>query len=79
MTKTKQSDETTLPNLYDCARLARTLGISRRAAEAIMLRVPKQYIPGLRKVYVRADDVQRLLDANVSDDILATPLRRPST
>lgn len=54
-----------LAGLYDCARLARDLGISRRAAEAIMRRVPKQHVPGLRKVYVRGADVQALLDENV--------------
>lgn len=54
-----------LAGLYDCARLARDLGISRRAAEAIMRQLPKQHVPGLRKVYVRGADVQTLLDENV--------------
>lgn len=54
-----------LQGLYDCARLSRELGISRKAAEAIMRRCPKQHVPGLRKVYVRADDVRSLLDENV--------------
>lgn len=63
-----------LAGLYDCARLARDLGISRRAAEAIMLRVDKQKIPGLRKVYVRGADVQRLLDENVVDAKSDRPL-----
>lgn len=56
-----------LQGLYDCARLVRELGVSRKAAEAIMRRVPKQHVPGLRKVYVRGDDVQRLLDENYVD------------
>jgi len=51
--------------LYDCARLATELGVSRRAAEAIMRGLPKQRVPGLRKAYVRGGDVQRLLDENV--------------
>jgi hypothetical protein len=55
----------TLEGLYDCARLARDLGISRKAAEAIMRRCDKQHVPGLRKVYVRAGDVQRVLDENL--------------
>jgi len=55
----------TLEGLFDCARLARELGISRKAAEAIMRDLPKQHVPGLRKVYVRGEDVQQLLDANV--------------
>lgn len=54
-----------LAGLYDCARLSRELGVSRRAAEAIMRRLPKQHVPGLRKVYVRGADVQGLLDENV--------------
>lgn len=54
-----------LQGLYDCARLARELGISRSAAERIMFAVPKQRVPGLRKVYVRGGDVQALLDQNV--------------
>lgn len=54
-----------LTGLYDMARLARELGISRRAAEAIARQLPKQYVPGLRKVYVRGADVQELLDENV--------------
>lgn len=54
-----------LTGLYDCARLARELGISRRAAEAIMRKVPKQHVPGLRKVYVRGGHVQQLLDENL--------------
>jgi hypothetical protein len=54
-----------LSGLYDCARLSRELGISRAAAEAIMRKLPKQHIPGLRKTYVRGSDVQALLDENV--------------
>lgn len=56
-----------LVGLYDCARLARTLGISRKAAETIMRHVPKQHVPGLRKVYVRGYDVQSFLDQHVRD------------
>lgn len=51
-----------LRGLYDCARLARELGISRAASEAIMRKLPKQHVPGLRKVYVRGTDVQAYLD-----------------
>lgn len=54
-----------LKGLYDVARLSRELGISRRAAEAIARQIPKQYVPGLRKAYVRGADVQELLDRNV--------------
>jgi hypothetical protein len=54
-----------LKGLYDCARLSRELGISRRAAEAIMRQVPKQHVPDLKKVYVRGADVQQFLDRHV--------------
>lgn len=54
-----------LAGLYDCARLARELGISRKVAEAIMRECPKQMVPGVRKVYVRADDVQDYLNKHV--------------
>lgn len=58
-------ETTALAGLYDCARLARELGVSRTAADKIMRRLPKQHVPGLRKVYVRGADVQKLLDENV--------------
>lgn len=51
-----------LAGLYDCARLARELGISRTAAERIMQLTPSQKVPGLRKNYVRGGDVEALLD-----------------
>ncbi len=53
-----------LTGLYDTARLARELGVSRAAAERIMQQVPKQLVPGLRKVYCRGSDVQAFLDSN---------------
>lgn len=51
-----------LPKLLDCANLARELGVSRKAAEKIMRALPKVQPEGLRKTYVRRDDVQRYLD-----------------
>lgn len=54
-----------LQGLYDCARLAATLGISRKAAERIMQQIPKQTVPGLRKNYARAADIQAFLDEHV--------------
>ena len=53
-----------LAGLYDCARLSSDLGISRRAAEAIMRELPKHTLPGLRKVYVGGGDVSELLKRN---------------
>ena len=51
-----------LPELLDCAKLARELGITRAAAEAIFRRLPKVHPEGLRKVYVKRDDVRAYLD-----------------
>ena len=55
-----------LPGLLDCAALARELGIKRAAAEAIMRRLPKVEVDGLRKVYVKRADVARLLNDSTS-------------
>jgi hypothetical protein len=50
-----------LPQLLDCRSLAAELAVKRSTAQAIMRRVPKVEIPGLRKVFVRRDDVHRLI------------------
>jgi hypothetical protein len=50
-----------LPQLLDARRLAQELGVTRAAAEATMRQLPKIEIPGLRKVYVKRSDVERLL------------------
>lgn len=50
-----------LPQLLDCGGIQRELGVKRAAAEAIMRQLPKVVVPGLRKVYVRRDDVHRLV------------------
>lgn len=64
-----------LPELYDRGRLMRELHVSRAFAEAVMRRCPKQHVPGLRKVFVRADDVRALLDENLVDVKIEKPLR----
>lgn len=51
-----------LPALLDARGIRDELGVSRAAAEAIMRRLPVVEIPGLRKVYVRRDDVERFLE-----------------
>jgi hypothetical protein len=51
-----------LPQLLDAKHLAAELSISRAAAEKVMQSVPIVQIPGLRKVYVRRPDVERLLE-----------------
>lgn len=53
-----------LPQLLDAKHLAAELGVSRAAAEAIMRKLPKVEIDGLRKVFVRRADVLRLLEAS---------------
>jgi phage baseplate assembly protein W len=57
---------TELPRLLDCAALARKLGITRTAAEAIMRHVPKVTVEGLAKVYVREADVRAYLDSRAA-------------
>lgn len=51
-----------LPELLDCKALRAELGVTRAAAEALMRRLPVIEIEGLRKVYVRRDDVHRYLE-----------------
>jgi hypothetical protein len=50
-----------LPQLLDAKHLAGELEVSRAAAEAIMRKLPKVEIDGLRKVFVKRSDVERLL------------------
>jgi hypothetical protein len=50
-----------LPELLDAKALQRELGVTRAAAEALMRKLPTVTIEGLRKVYVRRDDVARYL------------------
>ena len=52
-----------LPVLLDCKALRAELGVTRAAAEAIMRRLPVVAIEGLRKTYVRRQDVGRYLNA----------------
>lgn len=66
---------TELPKLIDNAGLQRELGIKRAAAEAIMQRVPKVTIPGVKKVYVKRADVERLLEEHTQNIVARTPLR----
>ena len=51
-----------LPELLDCRALRAELGVTRAAAEAIMRQLPVVQIEGLRKTFVRRDDVRRYLD-----------------
>jgi hypothetical protein len=51
-----------LPELLDAKRLQAELGVTRAAAEKIMQQVPSVQIEGLRKTYVRRDDVARYIE-----------------
>lgn len=53
-----------LPELIDHAGIMRELKIKRAAADAVMRQLDKVQIPGVRKVYVRRVDVDRLLAEN---------------
>lgn len=51
-----------LPKLIDQRGIIAELGVTRAAADRIMCLVPKVHVPGLRKVYVKREDVLRLLE-----------------
>ena len=51
-----------LPELLDTRRLATELGVTRAAAERIMRELPIVTFPGLRKTYVKREDVCRLIE-----------------
>jgi len=51
-----------LPRLIDQRGIVDELGVTRAAAEKIMRLVPKVHVTGLRKVYVKRDDVLHLLE-----------------
>jgi hypothetical protein len=51
-----------LTELLDRKRLQAELGVTRAAAEAIMRQLPIVAIEGLRKTYVRREDVRRYLE-----------------
>lgn len=56
-----------LPQLLDAKALQAELGVTRASAEAIMRRLPIVQIEGLRKTYVRREDVRRYLDERTFD------------
>ena len=55
------------PELLDAKALQAELGVTRAAAEAIMRRLPVVEIEGLRKVYVRRDDVAATSTSDVRE------------
>jgi hypothetical protein len=52
-----------LPALLDCRALRTELGVSRAAAEAIMRRLPVVEIEGLRKTFVKREDVLAYIES----------------
>jgi hypothetical protein len=56
-----------LPQLLDAKALQAELGVTRAGAEAIMRRLPIVQIEGLRKTYVRREDVRRYLEERTFD------------
>lgn len=55
-------DVAQLPRLIDQRGITDELGVTSAAAEKIMRQVPKVHVPELRKVYVKRDDVLRLIE-----------------
>lgn len=53
-----------LPALVDRKRLAAETGLPRSAVDAIFRALPVVAFPGHRKVYVRREDVDRLIEAS---------------
>lgn len=54
--------ERPLPRLVDRAGLMEELGVSRAVAEAIFRLLPTVHVPGVRRVWVRASDVERMVE-----------------
>jgi hypothetical protein len=66
-----------LPELLDNARLRAELGITKAAADRMMRTLPSVQFAGLRKVYVKRSDVERLIaESTFSKDTVA---RRPGS
>ena len=51
-----------LPQLLDAKALRAELGVTRAVAEKLMRRLPLVVFEDVRKVYVRRDDVVRLVE-----------------
>jgi hypothetical protein len=58
----RRSGNLRLPQLLDQRALSEELNVTSAAAEKIMRQVPKVHFPGLRKVYVKRDDVIRVIE-----------------
>jgi hypothetical protein len=49
------------------------LGLQRRSIDAVFRELPVVALPGVRRVYVRADDVRRYLDEHTFTDERVRP------
>lgn len=56
-----------LPELIDARGIQTEMGVKRTVAERIIEQIPKQHIPGVRRLLVRRSDVQAFLDRNLQD------------
>ena len=56
-----------LPELIDARGIQQEMGVKLTVAERIMEQIPKQTIPGVRRLLVRRSDVQTFLDSNLKD------------
>lgn len=56
-----------LPELIDVRGIQEEMGVKRTVAERIIEHIPKQQIPGVRRLLVRRSDVQAFLDQNLKD------------
>ena len=50
-----------LPNLITSRQIQEELGVTKATAEAVMRQLGKIRFPGSRRVYVRREDVKRLI------------------
>jgi hypothetical protein len=64
----RQTAGTPLPELIDQKGLREALGVGHATVEAIFRRLPVVALPGHRKVFVRREDVRRLLDQHTYRD-----------
>lgn len=71
------TDPEPLPVLLDAKALRVELGITRAAAESIMLKLPIVRVEGLRKIWVRRDDVRRLIDQSTYEKTDPPQPRQP--
>ena len=57
-----------LPELLDAKRLQAELGVTRAVAEKLMRRLPLVVFEDVRKVYVRRQDVEALIEASTVEE-----------